>query len=345
MGYEVDTVQTSVACLSIISIGFILSKFKLFTPEEFKTLNTFNANVPFPFFLFRALAPRKIREISFMPLFDSLLMSCACQIMVASVASIFPFKDKLYTYLATVISSCYIHYLIIGRPIFNAIWGTAYDQVPAICTFTHYIVLVPVFLVLAQLWHIKQDKMKAAADTAGEENAELKAPGKDKITFKDVGLAFWTALKTPLLVGNIIGLIWSAIGIPYPIFMNYIAKYFGDVVMAVALMSIGRFLHIHSILSCSWIHLISCLFIRFFVCPGFAALFALALKLDGRLARQCTILSCLPAANAGFVLGNSVGIGANVASAMVFWTLVLIVPVLIFWFFLFDHFHIFVEQD
>ena len=225
--------------------------------------------------------------------------------------------------------------------------GTAYDQVPAICTFTHYIVLVPVFLVLAQLWHIIKDKKKMAEEE--QANAEIgnepATPAKTRITIKDVGMAFLVTLKTPLLVGNIIGLIWSAIGIPYPKFVEHISKYFGDVVMVTALVGIGRFLEVHSILACNWIQLITCLVIRFFVCPGFAALFAWALKLDGRLSRQCTILSCLPAANAGFVLGNSVGVGANVASAMVFWSLLLIVPILIFWFFIFNHFNLFPEQD
>ena len=45
-------------------IGFGLSKFKIFSADDFKHLATFNSNIPFAFFLFRALAPRKIREIS-----------------------------------------------------------------------------------------------------------------------------------------------------------------------------------------------------------------------------------------------------------------------------------------
>jgi predicted permease len=80
-----------------------------------------------------------------------------------------------------------------------------------------------------------------------------------------------------------------------------------------------------------------------FVCPALAAVYAWAMKFDAVLARQCTIMSCLPAANAGFVLANSVGIGADLASAMVFWTLILIVPVLIFWFFLLDKLQLFME--
>ena len=344
MGYEVDVIQVAAACIMVILIGYCLSRFKIFSPDEFKNLATFNSNVPFAFFLFRALAPRKIREISFFPLWDSLLMSASTQLLVAISCVVLPLKDKLYTYLSTVVSSCYINYLIIGLPIFNSIWGTDYDQVPAICTFTHYVLLVPVFLVLAQLWNIMNDKKNAEQD--GVENGQESTPqSKRKITIKDVGMAFWVTLKTPLLVGNIIGLIWSAIGIPYPPFVDHLARFFGDVVMVTALVGIGRFLQVHSILACSWIQLLTCLAIRFFVCPGFAALFAWALKLDGRLSRQCTILSCLPAANAGFVLGNSVGVGANVASAMVFWSLLLIVPILIFWFFIFNTFNLFPEED
>jgi predicted permease len=335
MGYELAVVQVGIACLGLIGIGFVLSRFNLFTPDEFKSLGTFNTNFAFPFLLFRSLAARKIRDISFRPLADSLLMSASMQLLVGIVTFLLPLKDKLYTYLTTVLSSAYINYIIIGLPIFNSIWGTEYDHVPAICVFTHYILLVPAYLILAQLWKIQ--KAKAEQVTDGEE-----IPG---LTIRDVGLAFWTALKTPLVSGMFIGLIYSATGLDYPIFLNYLAKYMGDIVLVFAMCGIGRFLQVNSILGVGWIQLISCLVLRFFVSPAFAALFAWVLKLNGTLARQCTILSCLPAANAGFVLANSMGIGAEVASAMVFWTLIFIVPVLIFWFFILDHFQLFLESE
>jgi predicted permease len=56
-------------------------------------------------------------------------------------------------------------------------------------------------------------------------------------------------------------------------------------------------------------------------------------------------LSGLPSANGAFVLANAVGIGTDIASSMVFWTLILIVPVLIFWFFILDHFQLFPEAE
>jgi predicted permease len=335
MGYELDVVQVGIACLGLIAIGFILSRFSIFGADEFKALGTFTTNFAFPFLLFRSLAARKIREISFLPLIDALLMSSVLQGSTALVCFVFPFKDKLYTYLTTIICSAYINYIIIGLPIFNAIWGTEYDHVPAICVFTHYILLVPQFLILAQVWQIK--KSKADETVEGEEVAGL--------TIRDIGRAFWTALKTPLLLGIFVGLIYSASGLDYPIFLKYTGKYLGDIVLVFAMCGIGRFLQVNSILGVSWVHLITCLFLRFFAAPGLAALFAWLLKLDGRLARQCTILSCLPAANAAFVLSNSVGIGADVASAMVFWTLILILPVLIFWFFILDHFGLFPDTE
>jgi predicted permease len=335
MGYEVDVVQVGVACLGLIGIGFLLSRFSIFPADEFKALGSFTTNFAFPFLLFRSLAARKIREISFLPFIDAILMSASLQAIVGLICFVCPFKDKLYTYLCTVLCSAYINYIIIGLPIFNAIWGNEYDHVPAICVFNHYILLVPLFLILAQLWKIKKAKAEQTAE--GEQ-----VPG---LTLRDVGMAFWTALKTPLVTGIFLGLIYSAIGLDYPIFLKYISKYMGDIVLVFAMCGIGRFLQVNSIMGVHWGQLLSCLFLRFFVSPGLAALFAWILKLDGRLARQCTILSCLPAANAAFVLGTSVGIGADVASAMVFWTLIFIVPVLIFWFFILDHFQLFPDAD
>jgi predicted permease len=253
------------------------------------------------------------------------MMSASTQLLIGIVCAVLPLADRLYMYLSTVVSSVYINYVIIGLPIFNSIWGTEYDHVPAVCTITHYVLLVPLFLILAQLWKIRKAK---------EEDANCEGP--DRLTLKDVGMAFYTALKTPLIAGIVIGMIWAAIGIPYPKFPQLLSRYMGDIVLIFAMTGIGRFMQVNSMLNCNWRQLVSCLFVRFIACPGFSTLYSWLMKFDTILARQCTIMSCLPAANAGFVLGNSVGIGADVASAMVFWTVILIVPVLIFWFFVLD---------
>jgi predicted permease len=316
MGYELDVIQVGGAMLLLIGVGYVLSRFRLLSADEFKFLGTFNTNFAFPFMLFRALASRNFRDLTLLPLFNSLLMSASSQFIIAVVSAILPLKDRLYMYLSTVISSVYINYMIIGLPIFNAIWGTEYDHVPAVFVITHYVLLVPAFILLAQLWKIRKAK-------AEDPNSE----GPDRITLKDVGMAFYTALKTPLISGIIVGAIWAAIGIPYPTFPNYLSRYMGDIVLTFAMVGIGRFMQVNSMLKCNWIQLILCLLIRLFICPGLAVLYAWLLKYDATLARQCTIMSCLPAANAGFVLANSTGIGADIASAMVFWTVILIVLV------------------
>jgi predicted permease len=332
MGFELDVIQVGVAMLLLISVGYLLSRFQLLSPEEFKTIGTFNTNFAFPFLLFRSLASKKLSDLTPNPLFNSLMMSATAQFLIAVICLIIPVADRLYTYLSTVISSVYINYVIIGLPIFHSLWGTEYDHLPAVCVITHYVLLVPSFLIFAQLWKIRQ----AIAANPDDD-------GPTGLTIKDVGMAFYTALKTPLVGGLFVGLLWAVIGIPYPIFPKYLSRYMGDIVLVFAMCGIGRFLHLHSILKCNWIQLISCLAIRFLLCPGFAAFYAWVLKFDAVLGKQCTIMSCLPAANAGFVLGNSLGIGPDIASAMVFWTLILIVPALIFWFFILEKMGLFVE--
>lgn len=340
-----DVLQAGVSCLLVIGVGYLLSKFNVFTTDEFKVFNSFNSKVCLPFLLFRSLASQKMKDITFLPLLNALLMSASTQLLVGIISAVFPFKDKLGMYLSTVISSAYINYIIIGLPIFNSIWGTEYNHIPAICVFTHYVLLVPLYTILAGIWRVKQSKKSASIADNEEGDKDPKAKSKaPAITCKDIGLAFYTAIKQPLLIGNIIGLIWSAIGIDYYPFFKVMSKYIGDVVLVFALICIGRFLQVNSLLSCKWLHLVLCLFIRCFVCPGFSALYAYAFKFNGRLARQCIVLSSLPAANAGFVLSSEMGIGANVASAMVFWSLIIIVPVLIFWFFILNHFNLFPEE-
>lgn len=339
-----DVLQAGCACLLVIGVGYLLSLFKVFTTEEFKVFNSFNSRVCLPFLLFRSLASQKMKDITFLPLVNALMMSASTQLLVGIVSAIFPFKDKLGMYLSTIISSAYINYIIIGLPIFNSIWGTEYNHIPAICVFTHYVLLVPLYIILAGIWRVKQGKQNSDSNINVNNEGNSDSKPKTKITLKDVGLAFYTTMKKPLLIGNILGLIWSAIGIDYYPFFKVTSKYLGDVVLVFALVCIGRFLQVNSLLSCNWFHLVSCLFIRCFICPGFSALYAYALKFNGRLARQCIVLSALPAANAGFVLSSEMGIGANVASAMVFWSLVIIVPVLIFWFFILNHFNLFPEE-
>jgi len=325
--FYLDVVQVGISCLLLVMIGYLMSYYKVFEGIEFKSMNQFTAKIGFPFLLFRSLASKKIREISFVPLVNALLMNSSAQITICLVF-LFPFNDKLYTYLSTVVSSCYVNYVIIGIPIFSSIWGNTYNHVPAICSFCHYILLVPLFIIWSQLWRIKKEKLESGETSTG-------------ITFMDVLMAFYSALKTPLVIGNLIGLIWSAIGFDFPIFFQYISQYLGDCVVVYALVCIGRFLHEKSLVSCHWFHLLICLLIRFFVCPGFSLLWCKVLNVDNRTSRQCIVLSMLPAANAGFILASSVGIGANVASAMVFWTLIFIVPVLMIWFYVFDHLSLF----
>ena len=344
--FYLAVIQAAIACLLIILVGYLFSKFKVFDQEEFSALNAFSSKIAFPFLLFRSLASRPFKEITFDPLISSLLTNISTQILLI-ITFAFPFDDKLYMFLSTMIGSCYINYIILGLPIFTSIWGNNYNQVPAICSFCHYIELVPLFLILAQIHRIKKEKEEAIQKEA-EGNTEVEANSaasiKVRITIKDVGMAFWTALKTPLVVGNILGLIWSAIGIPYYTFFSTLGDRLGDCISIFALVSIGRFLEQKSLLSCHILQLVTCLIIRFFVFPALAMGFALALKFPNRTGRQCVVCAMLPAANAAFVLAHSVGIGANVCSAMVFWSLVFIVPILILWFYIMDKYRIFIDD-
>lgn len=339
--FYLDVIQAAVACLLLILIGFLFSKYKVLSGPNFTSLNKISSKIFFPFLLFRSLASRPFKEITFQPLLDALLTNVSTQIILGLIFT-YKFDDKLYTYLSTVIGSCYINYIILGLPIFTSIWGNNYNQVPAICSFCHYIELVPFFIVMSDLWKIK--KAKEAAAQAAIENGDLDANLKQGITCYDVGMAFWTALKTPLVVGNICGLIWSAIGIPYYKFFNRLAQYIGDGISVFALIGIGRFLEQKSLLSCHWLQLLTCLIVRFFVFPGFSLLYAMAFNFPNRTGRQCVVCAMLPAANAGFILANSVGVGANVCSAMVFWSLIFIVPILLLWFYILDHYNIFVDD-
>ena len=97
-------------------------------------------------------------------------------------------------------------------------------------------------------------------------------------------------IKSPILIGIICGIIYSATGIPFPIFLDQIMMHAANMVFALALICVGVFLANHSLVSCGWVQFIFCMVVRILIGPFFALLWCMALKLPPRVARQCVII-------------------------------------------------------
>ena len=326
--FYVDMLQVGGAMLLITGIGWILARTKIFVARDFKVLNSFPSKIGLPLLIFNALCKHKIRQISFEPLLNTILMNVSCHILIL-IVFLLPSKwvsNKLEYYTSTEIASCYVNYIIIGLPIFTAIWGEASAKVAVICPFAHYFFVIPLYVVLAKLVNLKKEE------------------GGQKLTCKDVGMAFVTSLKTPVLIGAFAGLIWSTIGWTPPIFVTKLSQYGGDMVVGYSLLCIGSFLCENSMFACHWVQLLACLSLRFILAPLLAMGWAMAFKFGPTLGRQCTILAALPLSTVAYVMAVSNGVGAGSTSSVVFWSVVLVVPVVMFWFFLMDTLHIFDED-
>lgn len=334
-----DVLQVGIAMLIIIAIGWFLQFKRIVKPSEFKSANKLCSKIGLPFLMFNTLVKQSIKNISFMPLLITILMNVSCHILLCLVF-VFMRHGALEKYVTLEISSCYVNYIVIGLPIFITIWGEDSSKVAVICPFAHYFFVVPLYMLLTNL--IKTRKMK-------EEELRSMANSSDEVvevhlTCCDVGNAFWNSIKTPLVLGALIGLIWSCTTLTAPIFLVKVASTIGNVVVVFSLLCIGSFLEKNSIIACSWSELVICLGIRFVFAPIIALLWCIAIGVSGTLGRQCTVLSSMPLSTVAYILATSTGFGEGATSSMVFWTVILVVPLIMLWFYIFDSTGLFPEN-
>lgn len=330
-----DLLQVGAAMLILIGIGWALQKLKIMTAAEFGCLNKLCSKVGLPFLMFSTFVKQSIRNMSWWSLLITSMVNASVHIILC-LSFIIWRENGLEKYVTLQISTCYVNYIIIGLPIFTSIWGEESSKIIVICPFFHYFFVVPLYMLLTNIAKIKKEK----------ESLNQKDDGKKYVyhlTCKDIALAFWNSIKTPLLVGAFLGLIWAATGIKAPIFVIRVSKYIGDFVVVFSLLCIGSFLEKNSIVACEWTTLVICIVIRFVISPLLGIGFSKALKIQGTLGRQCSILSTMPLSTVAYILATSTGYGQAATSSVVFWTVILVIPSIIFWFWFIDKLELFPE--
>ena len=378
--YYIDIIQVGGAILIAIILGYAMAKFQWYSFTDFKILNTFTSKISLPFLMFNALCKTSIRKINFQPLLVVFLMNISSHIVLLLIF-LFPLKSKLRKYVTSTISSCYVNYIIIGLPIFTAIWGEEAATTIVICPFVHYFMVVPLFVVLSKLVHILEDSNDASnpnnalqnnhnenqnsdlqvssnvtntnntndanndnyantnnanANTISTINNNEMENEKKKLTWKDVRDAFISSLKTPILIGAFIGLIWSCIGWTAPLFFLQLSSMYGRLVTTFALFSIGSFIYKNSLFACSIPQLLLSIFIRFIFAPLISIVWSIVLKLPPTVARQCSILGTFPLSTVAYALSVDQDIGTEATSSVVFFTSILVVPMIMWWFYFID---------
>ncbi|EAX95463.1 hypothetical protein TVAG_059870 [Trichomonas vaginalis G3] len=232
---------------------------------------------------------------------------------------IYPFKSRIGTYLATSFPAAYVNYVVSGIPVFNSIWPAKENMMVSMTTISNHIVSSPIFYILVGIYKII------------ENNKKLREEGMppEKFSFKILVNLVISIFKSPILISVLCGIAYSATGLTYVPFLDKLMQIAGDMVYANALLCVGIFLAQHSLIACNWLQFIFCMFSRFMIGPFFALLWCKALKLSNRLSRQCVIICAQPTAVASYAITCSNKLGEGVASTMIFWTSILLVPFMV----------------
>lgn len=327
-------IWVGLALILEIAIGFVCVKFGILPKTYLAHVNKFDFRVVFIPLMARAFAIRNLYTMNFKPLSACILMSLATQITLAILIFAIPFEDRLGTYISIQLPVIYVNYVIIGIPLFNSIWGEANNAITSVIIMSNDIVIVPIYQILAAIWKIRK---------TNEERRENNEP-EEKFSYKIVIRAFLSVFKSPIIQGIIIGIIWSLTKLKLPLFFDRLMLILAQPIVALALFCVGGFLAQHSLIACKWSEFIIAIVWRFIVMPFFVILFGWLMKLSNTEIRQCCAMAAVTCAVAVYPMSMDTGVGAGVASTMIFWTTLLCVPFIIAWLYTLDALHLFMEH-
>jgi len=311
-------IQTGVALIFEIAVGYLFSKLKIVNSSVSGPLNKLLFQVGYIPLMFRNLASQDIKKVDFVPLGINGLSSVTCLIFLA-VIFLFPIKNKFSTFLATELPALYINYVIIGIPIFNSIWDPSTNGIVGIICLANDVVTSPIYLTLAAIFEIcEKNKVNVAM---GEP--------KERFSFSKVIFIIKSIVTAPVFIGIVLGFGWMATGLTQPIFLKRIMDLLANLVLFLSLFCVGCFLSEHSLMSCPWWQFLVCVIVRHILQPVVAGFYSWALNINHTTARQCIIMIALPSAVACYSLSMRTGVGTGCSSTMIFWSTVISIPALV----------------
>jgi len=320
--------------LTTILIGFVCCRYRFLSFDSVAPLNLFLLDLCFCPLIMRASAVRDLSSVSFMPFAIGTCTSLTLYLLFG-LTYFMPFKDRFYMYLSSSLPSIYINYLIVGLPIFNAIWNEEENVMIAVLALANDLITLPTYLILSNVYNIQRANRDHIAANDGQE---------EKFSIRILGRIFFRLITNPIVIGNVAGFCYAATKFRVFPLLADLLKYLGDSVLAFSLFCVGGFLSQHSLIACHWAHFLVCLLIRHFAMPTLMGLYSWAFKISGKLARQCVLMGCCPSATASYLLSDQAQTGPGVASTMIFWTTMCCVPCQILWLYVFDKFGLFLEE-
>lgn len=326
-------VQIGLSILIVILFGYIAFRFRFLEMSTISTLNFFLFKVCYLCLVAQNLSKKKIGELNFMPFVIGALTTIATFIIFL-IFFLIPFKDRFKNYLGAVLPCVFVNYIVVGFPIFYTMWDPEESIMLPMITLSNDLITTPIYLVLSNIYLSYHPK-----DIGPGGSLEKKKTGWDICKIVLIQM-----VKSPIILGNVLGVIWSCTGWKLPRFLNSLMDFLGSEVLGICLICVGGFIAQNSIVACNWIKFIICIFARHVLMPFLTLLFCLAFKLSNRLSRQCVLMSTLPTGTTSFIMSSITGIGPGVSSTMIFWTTLLCIPFIICWIEVLDRLHVFTDE-
>ncbi|EAX93041.1 Auxin Efflux Carrier family protein [Trichomonas vaginalis G3] len=282
----------------------------------------------------RSFAIRNLYTMNFKPLSSCITMSLVTQITLAILCFSIPLQDKLGTFISIQLPVIYVNYVIIGIPLFNAIWGEENNEITSVIIMSNDLIIVPIYQILSSIWKIRKNNQIRRENNEPEE----------KFSYKIILRSFFAIFKSPIIQGIIVGIAWSLTKIKLPIYLDKLMLVPAQTISACALFCVGGFLAQHSLIACKWYEFIIAISWRFIIMPFFGLLFGWLMHLSNSQIRQCCTMASVTSAVASYPMSNETGVGQGIASTMIFWTTILCVPFIIAWLYVLDSLKLFIEN-
>lgn len=327
--------QSGVSMLLTILIGFLVNKFHLLPQQSVGVINKYLLKLCYLPLMMHVIGISELKHISIMPFVIGVCGNLSSHLLLLIIFA-FPLKDRFKTYISSALPSIYINYLIVGFPMFNAIWPEKENVMITVMCLSNDLLSVPIYLLLSNIYLIREENKK---------HKEANDGITTKFSFKIFLIIGQRLITNPIIIGIALGFVYAATGWHFCGYVNTILNTFGNSVLALCLYCVGGFLSQHSLIACNVYNFIFCVIVRHVVMPAFVALYSYAFHLSGKLSRQCTIMSCLPTATATYILTTNTGIGQGLASTMIFWTTLFCVLFMLLWLFFFNSLNIFPEEN
>lgn len=324
----------SVGCgiIFLIIVGFISVKFGIIKSSSLAPVNSFLFRPCFTWLIAKNVMYEDLKKLDFKP-FGIVALSAIATQLILTFTFLFKNDDKLAFFLSTMLPSTYINYIIIGIPIFDAIWPGQDIQILTVITLCNDIITAPIYMFLGGIYnYICKNKEHVA-----------KGEPKDKFSFKILLTILLNILKSPIIIGYIIGFIWAGIGIPRCVFVDTMITTSSQCILALSCFCVGSFLAEHEIVACPWYQFLICALSRHVLMPIIAGIFSWAFGVSAKQSRQTIIISTLPTAVASYLLSSNTNVGTGPSSTMIFWTNIFFIPAIIVWFVILDKLNLFIE--